>query len=306
MQSPPERLKKILIVGLDFAGKTSILNILTQRFTLISNNNIKPTPGIERNIIRVLGLQIVIWDLGGQEKYRNEYLTDIRIFAETTAIFFVLDMSHPERFELALQYFLSNLIIIESLGLQPKIVLCLHKMDPTIINSVKTQELAKKATTLFLNNARGRQISVFNTSIYDVKSIIRAFSPTLQDLVKTLQPFRKILESLVFQLKLEGIILFDESLMILGEFYGNKACEEMCLNSVYNSMIKLRSSNPQLQEENFSQNFETILNQTVKEPRFRVVKIKFKDWNLYFLTISKERIDETAINTIFNAIPLTS
>jgi Ras-related GTP-binding protein A/B len=304
VQLQPEKQKKILLLGLDFAGKTSILKVLTQKFSNIKSiENIKPTTMIERNIITVMGIQIAIWDLGGQEKYRNEYLSDIRTFAETNSIFFVLDMSHPERFELALQYFLSSLIIIESLGLQPKIVLCLHKMDPTIINDAKTKELEKKATTLFQNNARGRQISVFNTSIYDVKSIVRAFSPTLQELVKTLKPFRKILESLVFQLKLEGIILFDETLMILGEFYNNKACEEMCLNSVYNSVIKLRSSDPQLQEENFPHSFEALLNQEAKEPRFRFLRIKIKDWNSYILTIGKEKIDEKAITTIFNEIP---
>lgn len=304
MELKREKLRKILLIGLDFAGKTSILNILTQKYSLLEN--IKPTTRIERKIITILGIKIAIWDLGGQEKYRTEYLSDIRTFAETNSIFFVVDIGHPERFELALQYFLSILIMIESLGIQPKIVLCLHKIDPTLINEVKTQELTKKATTLFLNNARGHQISVFNTSIFDMKSIVRAFSPTLQELVKTLQPFRKILESLVFQLKLEGIILFDETLMILGEFYNNKACEEMCLNNVFNHVITLRSSDPQLQDENFPQNFEALLNQKAKEPRFRFLQVKFKDWNLYILTIGKEKIDEEIISTVFNAIPLVS
>ena len=304
MQLEPEKLKKVLLIGLDFAGKTSILNVLTQKYSLIAD--IKPTTRIERNIISVLGIKIAIWDLGGQEKYRTEYLTAIRTFAETNSFFFVVDMSHPERFELALQYFLSILIIIESLGIQPKMVLCLHKIDQTLNNDVKTQELVKKATSLFLNNARGHQIAVFNTSIYDIKSIVRAFSPTLQDLVKTLQPFKKILESLVSQLKLEGIILFDETLMILGEFYNNKDCEEMCLNSVYNSVIELRSSDPQLHEENFPRNFEALLNRKAKEPRFGFLKVQFKDWNLYVLTIGKGKIDKNAISSLFNEIPLVS
>ena len=147
---------------------------------------------------------------------------------------------------------------------------------------------------------------MFNTSIYDIKSIVRAFSPTLQDLVKTLQPFKKILESLVSQLKLEGIILFDETLMILGEFYNNKACEEMCLNSVYNSVIELRAADPELHEVNFPQNFEALLNRKAKEPRFRFLQIKFKDWNLYVLTIGKGKINKNAISSIFNEIPLVT
>ena len=292
-----DRTKKIILIGLDSAGKTSILRFLNQKYNLL--DDIKPTTGIDREIIKILGIPVMAWDFGGQEKYRNEYLNDIRLFGATDSLFFVVDMHDPARFELALQYYISVLIIFESLGINPKVILCLHKIDPNIRNDPKTQELIGKAKDLFLTNSRSFEITVFNTSIYDAKSIMRAFSDTLQQLLTIIQPFKQILESIVVQLKLEGAILFDENLMILGEFYSNKVCEELCLNLVYNSVYQMRINEQQLEDEHFSKNFEYILNLKNKEERFKFLDIKFRDWNLYLLTIGTEKSDANTMNTIF-------
>ncbi len=289
--------KKILLVGLDFAGKTSILKVLNQKYNLL--DRIKPTTGVERETITFLEIPIIAWDLGGQEKYRNEYLSDLRIFAETDSVFYVVDAFNAARFELSLQYFISVLIIFESLGINPKIALCLHKIDPNVRNDLRTQDLIKQAKELFLKHSRGHEISIFITSIFDVKSIIRAFSDTLQQLLTILKPFRQILESIVAQFKLDGAILFDENLLILGEFYGTKVCEELCLNLVYNSMYQMRINEQQFVDDNLSRNFEFILNLKNNEKRFRFLEIKFKDWKLYLLTISKEQFDKNTINTIY-------
>ena len=123
--------KKILIVGLDYAGKTSILNILNQKYNLM--DNIRPTAGIERDRMKIMGIPVVTWDLGGQEKFRKEYIKNIKYFDKTDSVFFVVDTLSAARFELALQYFTEILMIFEKLQLTPKLVLCLHKIPGTYI-----------------------------------------------------------------------------------------------------------------------------------------------------------------------------
>ena len=292
--------QKLLLVGLDFAGKTSILRVLTQNYS--SMEKTKPTIGIEREIIKILGADIIIWDLGGQEKYRTEYLNDMRVFAKTQTLYFVVDILSPRTYELALQYFTTILIMIESLGIKPQINLCLHKVDPDLQNNPKTQQQVQKARKLFLSNSRGFEISVFNTSIYDTKSIVRAFTKAFHELITTLQPLKKIVQTVVAQLELDGAMLFDENLMLLSEFYKSEVCKELCLNVVYESVRDLHEVDSTSSAEKFGETFESHINLKSKKQRFRVFPLKIKDWNLYLLTVGKEVVDVQLVYDSFSSM----
>jgi len=262
----------------------------------------KPTVGIEREIIKILGADIIIWDLGGQEKYRTEYLNDMRVFAETQTLYFVVDILSPTKYELALQYFTTILIMIESLGIKPQINLCLHKVDPDLQTDPQTQQQVQKARKLFLTNSRGFDISVFNTTIFDPKSIVRAFTKTFQTLITSLQPFEKIIQSVVAQLELDGAMLFDENLMLLSEFYNNEACKDLCLNVVYETVRDLQEADSLSSEEKFVENFESHINLKSKKQNFRVLPLKIKDWNLYLLTVGKDVVDIQMVYDSFSSM----
>lgn len=295
------RPNKILIIGLDYAGKSSILNVLHRKYNLM--DNIKPTAGIERENITILGIPIVTWDLGGQEKFRNQYLNNIKYFDKTDSVFYVIDALNARRFELSTQYFTDILNIFKKLDIKPKIVVCLHKIDPNIYNDPETQQLITDLREIILTKTLGFEISIHITSIYDMKSIVRAFSESLQGLISALQPFKKVLEAIAIQLNLDGVILFEQNLLIVGEYYQNAICEERCLNMAYNSIFYMRSTNPQLIDDtNFAKNFEFILNLRNKERRFRFFEVHFKNWDLFMLTIGKEKIDRTRINDILNSM----
>ena len=99
-----KQILKILIIGLDNSGKTSIINTLEQKFA--SFHALKPTVSfIIRDEFTILGLPVKIWDLGGQKQYRDEYLTKKGfIFGETNLIFFVVDIQDPKRYPEAVEY----------------------------------------------------------------------------------------------------------------------------------------------------------------------------------------------------------
>jgi len=288
------------VVGLDQAGKTSILNILTNRYNLM--DNLKPTAGIERTEIQILGIPILSWDLGGQQIYRKQYVKDIKIYAETDSLFFVVDALNPNRYEEALQYFSDTLDQFKKLDLKPKIVLCLHKVDPNIRDNPNTLQIINNLKELFLERATDFEISTYVTSIYDKKSIIESFSRNFQELLVSLKPFKKLLELLVSQLNLDGLILFDENLMILSESYRDLDCEQTCLNLTYNSVYYMSQSNPQMLDSNFAKNFEFILNLRNKAKHFNFMQVQFKEWNLYLLTMGGKKLNSYEIIAKFNSI----
>ncbi|MHA1276185.1 MAG: ADP-ribosylation factor-like protein [Candidatus Helarchaeota archaeon] len=292
-------LKKILVIGLDQAGKTSILNILKQKYNLM--DNIKPTAGIERDEFNILGVPILSWDLGGQQKFRQGYLKDFKIFAETDALYFVVDLLNPKRYEEALQYYGDVLDICKKLDLRPRIVLCIHKADPNIRNSLNTQEIIKNLKDDFLARSRGYEIKIYVTSIYDRKTIAEAFSKTLQKLIVSLKVFNKILTSMLRQLNLDALLLFDEKMLILNELYKDVEIEQVCLNMVYNSVYYMSVTNPQLVDAHFAKNFEFILNLRNKEKRFNFMEVKYKEWILFLLTMSDEKLDTNRIIELFNS-----
>jgi len=66
-----KEIVKIPVFGIQNAGKTSLIRSLQQEFSTITK--LKPTKGIDRQKLKLLGKDISIWDLGGQARYRDGY-----------------------------------------------------------------------------------------------------------------------------------------------------------------------------------------------------------------------------------------
>ena len=71
--------KKLLMIGLDNGGKTSILAVLEDKFSIIKD--LMPTRGVQREKLDFFGYPIISWDLGGQVQYREKmYFTKPEIY----------------------------------------------------------------------------------------------------------------------------------------------------------------------------------------------------------------------------------
>eukprot|EP01080_Neovahlkampfia_damariscottae_P010625 gene10625-3248_t len=127
----------ILIVGLDGAGKTSLLEKIKEKFTdskPLPKEKITPTIGLNGILIVLLNLQVckftykkndlTVWDLGGKKNLRsiwNEY------FADSHAILFVIDANDAGRFEESKEVF-DEILENKNLGSIPILIL-LNKCD---------------------------------------------------------------------------------------------------------------------------------------------------------------------------------
>ncbi|CAG0883406.1 unnamed protein product [Darwinula stevensoni] len=85
---------KILIVGLDNAGKTTIL------YQLLLNEVVHTSPTIGSNVEEVVwkNLHFIMWDLGGQESLRVSWST---YYSNTEFIILVIDSTDRERVSIA-------------------------------------------------------------------------------------------------------------------------------------------------------------------------------------------------------------
>ena len=86
--------RKVLMVGLDAAGKTTILEYL--KFNVVATTI--PTVGFNVEEIKFGKLTMTIWDIGGQDKIRMLWR---HYYEGNHGIIFVVDSSDHDRLELA-------------------------------------------------------------------------------------------------------------------------------------------------------------------------------------------------------------
>lgn len=110
----------ITICGLDDAGKTTILKFLeTGEFV-----DTTPTMGVNRETLHLPNLQINVFDLAGQEDFRNMWHN---INEKSDGIVFVVDRSNAMRFEEARTVFQQT--VSAQLGNDLNILILLNKSD---------------------------------------------------------------------------------------------------------------------------------------------------------------------------------
>ena len=92
LKSPEEKDMRILLLGLDNAGKTTILKSLASE----DISTITPTQGFNIKSVQTSGFRLNVWDIGGQRKIRPYWRN---YFDNTDVLIYVIDSSDEKRFE---------------------------------------------------------------------------------------------------------------------------------------------------------------------------------------------------------------
>ena len=162
--------KKVLVMGLDNSGKTSIVLSLMGVKNLSSFSSLNPTRGVKINKFHALGSEFNIWDFGGQEQFREGYLNDFQNYIkETQKFIFVLDIQDQERFELSLDYLLKIVSLLRKQEITMDFSIFLHKYDPDLEFKLEFNKIIPK----LINNIKeiipdDFSYQIYTTSIYTV------------------------------------------------------------------------------------------------------------------------------------------
>ncbi len=199
---------------MDNSGKTSILLVLENKFSLLTN--IAPTKGSERHEFDVLGYPIMKWDLGGQEQYRANYIEN-NYFDSTDLIFYTIDIQDPESFEGSLN-FLSKIFEYFKNSNQklPFLVLCFHKVDPDLVDNPEIESNIKQCESM-LQSIVESDFLIFQTSIYDNWSVRKAFSKGLLKLSPKSTLLDNIMADFLEITQSNTLLLLDEDALIFSE-----------------------------------------------------------------------------------------
>ncbi|MBD3342103.1 MAG: hypothetical protein GF353_23585, partial [Candidatus Lokiarchaeota archaeon] len=214
-------VQKIAFLGLDNAGKTSIITAITKRFGFKEDVfKMSPTRRISREVFHFLGIEFIRMDFGGQEQYREDYLKNPgKYLGGTDLIFYVIDAQDSDRYIEAIDYLDQVLIYFKEEQLSPYIAVLFHKFDPEII---KNKELNKKVLTLkqaLTKFSQAFSIFFFETTIFDIKSIMDAFSSGLSLLFDKMEMVSNLFAELSQSYNAIFIAMYDSKGITIGEYY---------------------------------------------------------------------------------------
>ncbi|KKL18308.1 hypothetical protein LCGC14_2476820 [marine sediment metagenome] len=168
-ETPSDSKKvKILVLGLDNSGKTSIVASLRGIKNLAVFSHIKPTRGQDVQNFEALNSNYTIWDFGGQRAYRDTYFQEIdSILKDTNKIIYTIDLQDVNRYDEALEYLRR---VINSINEWQKIdfAIFLHKFDPDLVFN---EELNEEVINNLIKKIKGMtppKFELCKTSIYAI------------------------------------------------------------------------------------------------------------------------------------------
>ncbi len=211
--------QKIIVLGLNNAGKTSMLESLKGKTKFGDITNLPPTKGVEIQKVEVENFNLMIWDFGGQEFHRQDYLKNPEeYFLHIDLIIYVIDIQDSERYDESLEYFEKILEIIRYFKENPYVLVLLHKSDPDIRQSVDFQinnEMISEIISTSLSE-RNFNFELIQSSIYNfyanepefAKSFKQFFGP--DKIANTVEEQVSLLSEMVIKLNSSIIHQFQE------------------------------------------------------------------------------------------------
>jgi len=166
-------------VGLSGCGKTSVYSVAFAAKSPEETKGLSPTILYETRRHPFLGLQVGIFDFGGQDQFRTEYMAKPEIFRGTDILIPVVDLHEPQTFEDAKQYFIDLLDLYRKSNEKPKIFLFLHKYDTENYQKELLDTNVKNAKELFLDLFKDYDFDFMLTSIYEQDKLAKVFRDVL-------------------------------------------------------------------------------------------------------------------------------
>ncbi|MHA1727833.1 MAG: ADP-ribosylation factor-like protein [Promethearchaeota archaeon] len=261
--------KKILILGLAGAGKTSIYEVIFEGKKWWDLEDIYPTHGIQRY---KQGTRLFVWDLGGQNTYIEEYHKKAsEIFPQTTVLIYVIDASDPEKLEKCRDELGWALEQIKEYSPKSLLFCFIHKMDK-FSNSDETYNGVKNFLKEEIKNS---SIEYISTSIKK-DSVYKAMQLLFKSIIPKSKKLNLLAENLKKEIGLYNVVvlekrtglpicasstLFDDIVLIgtINKIWDGTAKLTNDLELVTMDKITVRCGNGYLSAQEFEENIILLL-----------------------------------------------
>ncbi len=290
--------KKIALLGLDNAGKTSIITAMKQKFDIPNAiHGLKPTIKVERMSFQFLDHIIYLNDFGGQQLFMDEYLKHkVRYLSGIDFLFFVIDTQDSLRFDKALAFFDEILAFFEEISISPAIIVLLHKLDLGIENDPTILHNIENITTRVRKWQPRFQIKFMKSTIYDIQSVIRAFSKGISMLYSQNGSIQKFIDDFIDRVEnVMAFLIFEQNGIELGSYF----LEHITLNMKKKIITLYEIAQRRIIEDNrstyeFSDRLDAYTKVSGTIQTFDIEGLKF-----YLLLVVEEHSEEDTI-TQFN------
>lgn len=250
-----ERFIKVIISGLDNAGKTSILTALDKKYDFQKDiMELKPTIRVEYHKMNFLTTLVNFWDMGGQKIYREIYQKNQEVYFDgTDLLIYVIDIQDPNRFENSLEYLNSILQFFKDSDMNVPIIVTFHKYDPDLRNDETILTNIEKLREMIFNKYSTFKVLFQRSSIYDILSVIQLVSYGLSVFDEKFFELSELLENYLEQFNSQALIVFDRNGIIISEYYSEEIETDTyieLLESIKEHLFLLK----RMQEESYDEN----------------------------------------------------
>jgi len=292
-----ERFIKVIIAGLDNAGKTSILTALNKKYDFHEDIiSLTPTIRVEYQATEFLKNKIVFWDMGGQEKYRKLYQEKQELyFADTDLLVYIIDIQDTKRIGTSLAYLDMILHNFKKHKMDVPLIISFHKFDPEFRGNDEMVDQIEEIRENILKNNPSFKILFQQTSIFDIISIVQLISYGFSVFDGKFFELSELLEKYVKEFDSKSLIIFDKNGIIISEFYNNIIEPEIyieLLETIKDHLFLLK----RMQEESYETDstFSTIGNELISY----LHRIKLKEESLFVSVVMKEKLKETFLEKV--------
>ncbi len=162
LETGTSSVSKIVIAGLDGAGKTAIFHTVFRKENPLSLVT-RPTEGLKTRKFRSKFWECSIVELGGGVECRVQYcsMPPEDLFQDAGILIFVVDSLDMARYKEAIEYFKWNLQEFSTANPKGQIYVFVHKIDKSFFSPLE------KVKRDFGKIANGMEIDFFATSIFD-------------------------------------------------------------------------------------------------------------------------------------------
>ncbi len=218
-----ESLLKVVISGLDNAGKTSILTALDKKYDFQKDIvQLKPTIRVEYHKMNFLRNNTIFWDMGGQSTYREIYMQYQDVYFDATdLLIYVIDIQDTERFENSLEYLDAILTFFAENKMDIPLIITFHKYDPDLRGNTEILQNIDKLREKLLDKYSTFKILFQQTSIYDIISIVQLVSYGLSVFDEKFFELSELLENYLEEFNSQALIVFDRNGIIVSEYYSD-------------------------------------------------------------------------------------